>query len=141
MGLDESALEESFAEHEPAAAPELTVPAAEEPAAWSTPAEEPAAAWSEPIEEPAAASEPLAEPAPEPAAWSAPAVAAAAPAVEAAASSLGVGELTEAQIDTIARRAVQMMSEDVVRKIAWEVIPEMADMIVRDRIKELENAE
>ena len=141
MGLDESALEESIAEHEPAAAPEWSAPAAEEPAAWSTPAEEPAAAWSEPVEEPAAASEPLAEPAPEPAAWSEPAIAAAAPAVEAAASSLGVGELTEAQIDTIARRAVQLMSEDVVRKIAWEVIPELADMIVRDRIKELENTE
>jgi hypothetical protein len=49
--------------------------------------------------------------------------------------------LSQAQIDAIARRVVEMMSDDVVRKIAWEVVPELADMIVRDRIKELEAAE
>jgi CheY-like chemotaxis protein len=50
-------------------------------------------------------------------------------------------ELTTEQLETVARRVVEMLSDDVVRKIAWEVIPEVADMVVRERIKELENEE
>jgi CheY-like chemotaxis protein len=154
IGLDESALHEPAPEPAPAwsapaveeepAAPAWTAPAEAEPA-WSAPAEEPvetapadepAAAWIEPAaQEPAAAIEP--EPEPEPV----PAFAPAAPVIAAAAASLGTGELTQAQIDAIARRVVEMMSDEVVRKIAWEVVPELADMIVRDRIRELEGAD
>jgi CheY-like chemotaxis protein len=136
-GLDESALSEPAPEP---AAPAWSAPAEEEPA-WSAPVEEPAPpapveepseVWSEPAaEEPAPAMEATPEPEPAPAV----------PLIAAAAASVGVGELSQEQIDTIARRVVEMMSNDVIRKIAWEVVPELADMIVRDRIKELEGAE
>jgi hypothetical protein len=53
------------------------------------------------------------------------------------ASSNG-GELSEDQIDRIARRVVQLMSDQVVRNIAWEVIPDLAEMVVKERIKQLE---
>jgi hypothetical protein len=49
------------------------------------------------------------------------------------------GELTDEQIDRIARRVVQMMSDQVVRTIAWEVIPDLAEMVVKERIRQLEN--
>jgi len=55
-----------------------------------------------------------------------------------AATSSG-GELTDEQIDRIARRVVQMMSDQVVRTIAWEVIPDLAEMVVKERIRQLEN--
>ena len=42
-------------------------------------------------------------------------------------------------IDRIARRVLELMSEKVVRNIAWEVIPDMAEMIVKERIRQLEN--
>ena len=44
------------------------------------------------------------------------------------------------QIDRIARRVVELMSDQIVRNIAWEVIPDMAEMLVRTRIRELEEA-
>jgi CheY-like chemotaxis protein len=48
-------------------------------------------------------------------------------------------DLTDDQIDRIARRVVQLMSEQVVRNIAWEVIPDLAEMVVKERIRELES--
>lgn len=47
-------------------------------------------------------------------------------------------DLTEAQIDKIARRVIELMSDQVVKSIAWEVIPDLAEIVVRERIKELE---
>jgi CheY-like chemotaxis protein len=119
--------------------------------------------FGEPIEEPAADESPFgAEPqmheeeAPEPAIaapthsisaaeqpmWSpseaeTPAAISAAPA--AAAAEHVSGELTEEQIDRIARRVVQLMSEQVVRNIAWEVIPDLAEIVVKERIRQLES--
>lgn len=49
------------------------------------------------------------------------------------------GDLTDEQIDRIARRVVQLISEQVVRNIAWEVIPDMAEMVVKERIRQLES--
>ncbi len=51
------------------------------------------------------------------------------------------GALSEEQIDTIARRVVELLSDKVIREIAWDVIPETAEMIVRERIRELEGEE
>ena len=47
-------------------------------------------------------------------------------------------DLTEEQIDQIARRVVELMSDQVVRNIAWEVIPDLAEMVVKERIRQLE---
>lgn len=56
-----------------------------------------------------------------------------------AAPSAAPGELSDEQIDRIARRVVQLMSEQVVRNIAWEVIPDLAEMVVKERIRQLES--
>jgi CheY-like chemotaxis protein len=47
-------------------------------------------------------------------------------------------DLTDEQVDRIARRVVELMSESVVRNIAWEVIPDLAEMVVKERIRQLE---
>ncbi len=48
--------------------------------------------------------------------------------------------LTEEEIERIARRVVQLLGEGIVRKVAWEVVPEMAERLVRERLEELERA-
>ena len=54
-------------------------------------------------------------------------------------SAAAPGELSDEQVDRIARRVVQLMSEQVVRNIAWEVIPELAETVVKERIRQLES--
>jgi CheY-like chemotaxis protein len=126
---------------------EMTPPAS--PAApWdATPPATAAPGWSmpepQPEPEPEAEEVPvvpvIAEPSmPEPEeeqSWTAPAPSAAAQ--PAAAGGNGV-DLSEEQIDRIARRVVQLMSDQVVRSIAWEVIPDLAEMVVKERIRQLE---
>ena len=63
------------------------------------------------------------------------AAAPAAPLAGAAAS-----ELSDADVDRIARRVVQLLSDKAVRDIAWEVVPEFAERLVRERIAEVERA-
>lgn len=46
--------------------------------------------------------------------------------------------LSDADVDRIARRLVELMGDTVVREVAWEVVPEVAERVVRARIKELE---
>jgi hypothetical protein len=47
--------------------------------------------------------------------------------------------LTPDQIDRIAEAVVRRMSDRAIREIAWEVIPQVAEVIVRNRVKELED--
>lgn len=49
--------------------------------------------------------------------------------------------LSDDQVERIARRVVELLSDKAIREIAWEVIPEAAEMIVRERIRELEREE
>ena len=49
------------------------------------------------------------------------------------------GDISDEVIERIARRVVQMLSADEVKKIAWEVIPDMAEMVVKERIRQLES--
>lgn len=44
--------------------------------------------------------------------------------------------LSPEMIDAIARRVVEMMSDDVVREIAWEVVPELADLHIKRKMQE-----
>ena len=62
-----------------------------------------------------------------------------APLTPTSAASGSAGELSDEQVDRIARRVVQLMSETVVRNIAWEVIPDLAEMVVKERIRQLES--
>ena len=53
----------------------------------------------------------------------------------------GTPTLSPADIDAIARVVVERLSERVLREIAWDVVPDLADIIVRERIRELERDE
>lgn len=100
---------------------------------WEEPAASSAPAWSSAAEAP---SETPAMAEPEPPAWTTPTPAAA----EATPARSGNGvDLTDEQVDRIARRVIQLMSDQVVRNIAWEVIPDMAEMVVKERIRQLES--
>lgn len=46
--------------------------------------------------------------------------------------------LTPEAIDLIAEKVVQRLSDRIVREIAWEVVPSVAEAVVRRRIQELE---
>lgn len=48
-------------------------------------------------------------------------------------------DLSDEQVDRIARRVVELMSDQVVRNIAWEVIPDLAEVVVKERIRQLES--
>lgn len=56
-------------------------------------------------------------------------------------SSPGTTALTTADLDAIARLVVERLSERVLREIAWDVVPDLAEIIVRERIRELERDE
>jgi len=45
-------------------------------------------------------------------------------------------QLSPEAVETIARRVVELMSDKVVREIAWEVVPELAELIIRQRLDE-----
>ena len=49
------------------------------------------------------------------------------------------GDLSEADIERLAAKVVEKFSEKIVREIAWEVIPDMAEIVIKQRIKELES--
>jgi hypothetical protein len=51
----------------------------------------------------------------------------------------GGGPLSDADVDRIARRVVELLGDKAVRDVAWEVIPDMAEVIIRDRLRELES--
>jgi len=50
----------------------------------------------------------------------------------------GNGALSEGDIDRIARRVVELLGDQLVREIAWEVVPDMAELVIKDRLRELE---
>jgi hypothetical protein len=41
-------------------------------------------------------------------------------------------------MERLAREAVMAVAERVVREVAWEVIPDLSEAIIRRRIRELE---
>jgi len=51
-----------------------------------------------------------------------------------AASPPAAPTLAPADIDAIARRLVELISPDVVREVAWEVVPDLVDMVIRSRL-------
>lgn len=46
--------------------------------------------------------------------------------------------LSEEDVDRIARRIVELLGDKPVRDVAWEVVPDMAEVVIRSRIRELE---
>jgi CheY-like chemotaxis protein len=58
-----------------------------------------------------------------------------------AAATSAAGPLTDDDIDRIARRVLELSGERIVRKIAWDVVPELAERLVKERLDELDKAE
>ena len=50
-------------------------------------------------------------------------------------ASFSSGQLTPEMIDVIARRVVEMMSDKVVREIAWEVVPDLAELLIKQQLE------
>ena len=117
----------------PGVEPEASVATPEEPAA--TDLEEIAAAAR--LEDLSALIPAGAASAPEGAAAVPEAVAAVTTAPIVAAPAAG---LSDSDVDRIARRVVELLSDKAVRDIAWEVGPEYAERLVRERIAEVEGA-
>jgi hypothetical protein len=46
------------------------------------------------------------------------------------------GQLSPEMIDAIARRAVELMSDKVIREIAWEVVPDLAELLIKRQLEE-----
>lgn len=61
-------------------------------------------------------------------------------AVPAAAVPLAAGaSVSDADVERIARRVAELIGERVIREIAWDVVPELAERLVRERIREIES--
>lgn len=157
LGVPESAvpLVDSLAETEARieAPPPPSITASHEPeSVWSPPAE--AEPWGRSIERPPLPPTiPITPPsfagAPQPAAPQAspifppaPPVMPAAPLAVGSVSANGDGRLShlsEEDVDRIARRVVELMGDKAVRDVAWEVVPDLAEVCIRDRLRELES--
>jgi CheY-like chemotaxis protein len=53
-----------------------------------------------------------------------------------ATASVAPGQLSPEMIDAIARRAVELMSDKVIREIAWEVVPDLAELLIKKQLEE-----
>ncbi|MDT7540504.1 MAG: hypothetical protein QOE33_408 [Acidobacteriota bacterium] len=51
-------------------------------------------------------------------------------------SESGGAQLSPETVDAIARRVVELLSDRAVREIAWEVVPDLAERIIRQRLEE-----
>ncbi len=56
-----------------------------------------------------------------------------------AAVAAGANGLSDADVDRIARRVVEMAGDETLREVAWEVVPDLAEVIIKERIRELES--
>ncbi len=45
-------------------------------------------------------------------------------------------QLSPEMIDAIARRVVELMSDKVMREIAWEVVPDLAELLIKEQLEE-----
>lgn len=79
-------------------------------------------------------SEPVAPPAAEPA--FAPASVSGAPTM----ATFTGAALSDADVDRIARRMLELVGDKAVRDVAWEVVPDLAEVLLKSRIRELESS-
>jgi CheY-like chemotaxis protein len=62
----------------------------------------------------------------------------AAPAAPPVPASRNGGGLSDDDVERIARRVVELLGSDAVREIAWEVVPDLAEVLIKDRLRQLE---
>lgn len=53
-------------------------------------------------------------------------------------SANGASPLSDEDVDRIARRVVELLGEGILREVAWDVVPDLAEVVVRERLRELE---
>ncbi len=51
----------------------------------------------------------------------------------------GGRSLSDDDVDRIARRVVELIGDKAVRDVAWEVIPDLAEVVIKTRLRELES--
>lgn len=51
----------------------------------------------------------------------------------------GQGALSDEDVDRIARRVIELLGDSSVREVAWEIVPDLAEVIIKERIRELES--
>jgi len=121
---------------EPAVVPEPSFEPAEHAAGFEAlPALEELPSYevgAEPLSEPA----PSAPPASVPPQWHAEP----APAPDVAATRAANGSLSDEDVERIARRLAELIGDRVVRDVAWEVVPDLAEVLLKARIRELESS-
>ena len=54
-------------------------------------------------------------------------------------AAITADNLSPQMIDAIARRAVEMLSDEVIREIAWEVVPSLAELLIKRQLEEKES--
>jgi CheY-like chemotaxis protein len=59
-----------------------------------------------------------------------------APPVPSGATSISPESLSPQMIDAIARRVVEIMSDKVVREVAWDVVPDLAELLIKKQLEE-----
>jgi CheY-like chemotaxis protein len=59
-----------------------------------------------------------------------------APPIAAPPTEISPQQLSPEMIDAIARRAVEHLSEKVVQEIAWEVVPQLAELLIKRQLEE-----
>ncbi len=52
---------------------------------------------------------------------------------------LTADSLSPELIDAIARRAVALLSEKVVQEIVWEIVPDLAELLIKRQLEEKES--
>ncbi len=48
------------------------------------------------------------------------------------------GGLSAEDVERVARRVVEILADEAIREVAWDVVPDMAEIVIKDRIRELE---
>ena len=46
---------------------------------------------------------------------------------------------SDEDVDRIARRVVELLADKTVREVSWDVIPDLAEIVIKDRLRELES--
>ena len=54
------------------------------------------------------------------------------------ASGAAAGPLSDADVARIARRVIELLGDKPIRDVAWEVVPDLAEVLLKSRIRELE---
>lgn len=57
---------------------------------------------------------------------------------ERAAAASANGSLSDADVERIARKVIELSGGDALKEVAWEVVPDLAEVVIRERIAELE---